>query len=123
MDPNLRGRSQQITMKFVEDFEERFDQLTPMYADVDYCDTSDEEESSEPVDPEGVEMMEPRWCQVRDLTPLHKNVSLSSEFVNNVPEGHPVRLTGKKKGDRVQIDKPYKGWLCIDSTTLPQMSA
>jgi hypothetical protein len=119
MDPSLRGRSQQITMKFIGDLD---DQLTPMYMGSPDYDTSDEEEeSSEQV--EGVEMFEPRWCQVRHITPVLERVSLSSELVNNVPEGNPIRLTGKKKGDRVQIDQPYKGWLSIDSTTLPQMSA
>merc|ERR1719197_841919 len=56
-------------------------------------------------------MIEPRWCQVRKLTPVHKN----SELVNNVPGWSGVRLTGKVKDNRVQIDHPYRGWISTAS--------
>jgi len=117
MDPRLRGRSYQLTMKLSEALD--FGPMEYGYGEPD-CYTSDEEETSELV--EDLEMIESRWCQVRRLTPVQERVFANSALVNNVPGGNPIRLTGKKKGNRVQIDEPYKGWLCIENTTLPQVS-
>lgn len=119
IEPSLRGRSYKLTMEVSAAL--GLDAM-PLGMDSSDYTSSDEEESSD-LEDESIEMIEPRWILVFDFTPVRETPSLSSELVNNIPEGYEVRLTGKKKDNRVKIDRPYKGWISIEGTSFQQTAA